>query len=351
MFRRTLLRAPQRALWLGVVLLFVALAVATCGRSQPESDESDAGPPTVAAGKAAAEPAVEPITKPATTAVPARSVRFATATATVADVLDETAEPGPDEPAQSHTFPTATPTASGSGSALAAVVRPGLIGHLALIPTATPTPVEATPAREPGATRVGWPESGALAASPAVSLGRSPSAPVVRAVAAKPAPPTPAALPAIPDRLVLPALDLDTPVVELGWNTQTSRTGALFSEWEVAEYAAGWHKNSALPGQGSNIVFSGHNNILGAVFRELDRLQRGDTALLYTGDQVYEYAIDKVMIVPEKHATDDQRRANAQWIAATDEERLTLVSCWPRDDNTHRIIVVAHPVSVISQSK
>jgi sortase A len=150
---------------------------------------------------------------------------------------------------------------------------------------------------------------------------------------------------------VLPALNLDTPVVELGWNTQTSRGGDLFSEWEVAEYAAGWHKNSALPGQGGNIVFSGHNNILGAVFRELDRLQRGDTALLYVGDKAYVYAIDKVMIVPEKHATDEQRTANAAWIGLTDEERLTLVSCWPRDDNTHRIIVVAHPVAATSQSK
>jgi sortase (surface protein transpeptidase) len=52
--------------------------------------------------------------------------------------------------------------------------------------------------------------------------------------------------------------------------------------------------------------------------------------------------VDKVMIVPEKYATMDQRKENAQWIGAFDDDRLTLVSCWPRDDNTHRIIVVAH---------
>ena len=39
------------------------------------------------------------------------------------------------------------------------------------------------------------------------------------------------------------------------------------------------------------------------------------------------------------------RRANAQWIAPTDDERLTLVTCWPYISNTHRLIIVAKPVS------
>src|SRR5215204_7495894 len=70
----------------------------------------------------------------------------------------------------------------------------------------------------------------------------------------------------LPSRLEIPAIDVDIPVVELGWS-QTKQGGQIFSEWDDAAYAAGWHKNSALPGQGGNIVMSGHNNILGAVFR------------------------------------------------------------------------------------
>lgn len=151
----------------------------------------------------------------------------------------------------------------------------------------------------------------------------------------------------LPDRLVVPTIDLDIPVVELGWSSNTAESGAIFSEWEVAEYAAGWHKNSALLGDGSinggNVVMSGHNNILGAVFRELDQLKRGDSITVWSGNRSFAYAVDKVMIVPEKYATDAQRRANAAWIGAFDERRLTLVSCWPRDDNTHRIIVIAMP--------
>ena len=155
---------------------------------------------------------------------------------------------------------------------------------------------------------------------------------------------TSAAQAALPDRLEIPGIDVDIPVVELGWHAATTNDGAIFSEWDVAEYAAGWHKNSALPGQPGNIVLSGHNNILGAVFRELDQLRAGDVAILWTGDDRHVYRVDQVLIVPEKNATAEQRAANAQWIEQFDDDRLTLVSCWPRNNNTHRIIVVARPV-------
>ena len=148
----------------------------------------------------------------------------------------------------------------------------------------------------------------------------------------------------LPDRLEIPGIDVDIPVVELGWHAATTNDGAIFSEWDVAEYAAGWHKNSALPGQPGNIVLSGHNNILGAVFRELDQLRAGDEAILWAGDERLVYRVDQVLIVPEKYATAEQRAANAKWIEQFDDDRLTLVSCWPRNNNTHRIIVVAHPI-------
>lgn len=146
---------------------------------------------------------------------------------------------------------------------------------------------------------------------------------------------------ALPERLVLPTIHIDIPVVELGWNS-AERDGQIFSEWDVAEYAAGWHKNSAVVGDGGNVVMSGHNNILGSVFRELDQLKRGDQITVWAGNQPFNYRVDKVMIVPEKYASLEQRKDNAEWIGPFDDNRLTLVSCWPRDDNTHRIIVVAH---------
>jgi LPXTG-site transpeptidase (sortase) family protein len=147
----------------------------------------------------------------------------------------------------------------------------------------------------------------------------------------------------MPERLLIPTIQVDTPVVELGWSTQKNTEGQIFSEWEVPEYAAGWHKNSALLNTPGNVVMSGHNNILGAVFRELDQLRRGDAITVEGGGRAFEYVVHDVLIVPEKFAALDQRKENARWIGQFEDDRLTLVSCWPRDDNTHRIIVVAFP--------
>lgn len=157
--------------------------------------------------------------------------------------------------------------------------------------------------------------------------------------------------PALPDRLQIPSIDVDIPVVELGWSRATNREGQIFSEWDVAEYAAGWHKNSVLPGQPGNVVMSGHNNILGAVFRELDRLRKDDDIYVWVGDVRHHYTVSQVVVVPESKATYEQRVENAVWIGPFDDDRLTLVSCWPRNNNTHRIIVVAKPQSVAVVSR
>jgi LPXTG-site transpeptidase (sortase) family protein len=147
----------------------------------------------------------------------------------------------------------------------------------------------------------------------------------------------------LPSRLVIPNIKVDTPVVELGWKTSKTASGSIFSEWDVADYAAGWHKNSSVPGEHGNVVMSGHNNILGSVFRELDQLKQGDKLEVFAGGTEYTYAVEEVLILPEKHASDQQRKANVKYIQETTDDRLTLVSCWPRDDNTHRIVVIARP--------
>ncbi len=158
------------------------------------------------------------------------------------------------------------------------------------------------------------------------------------ALAAVPTPTSP-----LPERLLIEAINLDTPVVELGWSTSEDTEGKIFSEWDVAVNAAGWHKNSARVGEHGNIVMSGHNNILGAVFRELDQLRRGDEIVVEGGQRNARYIVHDVLIVPEKQASLEQRLENAKWIEQFGDDRLTLVSCWPRNDNTHRIIVVAFP--------
>jgi sortase A len=69
---------------------------------------------------------------------------------------------------------------------------------------------------------------------------------------------------------------------------------------------------------------------------------------LYAGGRIYLYRVDEVLIVPEKYVSEQRRRENARYIQPTPDDRLTLVSCWPRNDNTHRIIVIARPANLAS---
>jgi sortase A len=145
-------------------------------------------------------------------------------------------------------------------------------------------------------------------------------------------------------RIVAKTINLDASVIAVGWNTITREDGLAVNVWTVADYAAGWHKNSALPGQGGNIVLSGHHNINGEVFRYTIELNVGDIIILYEGDQTYNYAVVDKFIVKDKGEPDAIRRENAKWIGPFNEERLTLVTCWPYTNNTHRAIVIAKPV-------
>jgi sortase A len=145
-----------------------------------------------------------------------------------------------------------------------------------------------------------------------------------------------------PQRLA--AIQLDTVVQPMGWSLQPGRDGALVSRWDIVDYAAGWHINSAVPGSKGNAVFSGHNNIGGAVFRNLDKLQPGDAIEVWVDDkQPLTYLVEEVTIVQETFASAEQQVRNAAMIGPTADERLTLVSCWPPDSNTHRVFVVARP--------
>jgi LPXTG-site transpeptidase (sortase) family protein len=146
-----------------------------------------------------------------------------------------------------------------------------------------------------------------------------------------------------PTQIVAESIDLDAPVVETGWQ-DVIRDGVPTKVWMVADYAAGWHQNSMLPGQGGNIVLSGHHNIKGEVFRYIVDLEIDDTVNLYVGDQIYNYVVNDKFIVKDKGEPESVRRANAKWIGPFNEERLTLVTCWPYTNNTHRVIVIAKPM-------
>lgn len=148
-----------------------------------------------------------------------------------------------------------------------------------------------------------------------------------------------------PTRIVIPTIDVDAPVVPIGMQAFES-DGQTYYQWQVpSAYKAGWHNTSARLGHVGNTVLNGHHNIYGEVFRHLVDLEAGDEIVMHDPEITYTYLVDQVLILEEQGQPISVRRENAQWIEATDDERLTLVTCWPYSDNSHRVIVIAYPTS------
>lgn len=150
-------------------------------------------------------------------------------------------------------------------------------------------------------------------------------------------------------RIRLPRAGIDTAVVEVGSEVMTI-SGRQVLQWQVADYAAGHHDTSAQPGQGGNIVIAGHSDWRGEVFRNLEHAEIGDTVILTTEDQRdISYVVTEMHYRKELGAPIEERLATGTFIAPMDEERVTLVTCWPYGIDDHRLIVIAKPLPVIEE--
>ncbi|MCS7351391.1 MAG: sortase [Anaerolineae bacterium] len=143
---------------------------------------------------------------------------------------------------------------------------------------------------------------------------------------------------------MIPSIALDAPIVPAG-SRVVSVKEHRYREWMAPDrYAAGWHPTSARAGAPGNMVLSGHNNIMGSVFRRLADVKIGDRIWIYTRERVFLYEVTERHILLERGQPLQVRQANARWIGPFPDERLTLVTCWPPWSNSHRLVVVAHPV-------
>jgi len=147
----------------------------------------------------------------------------------------------------------------------------------------------------------------------------------------------------IPDRLVIPSIGLDAPIVPTKLK-EIDYQGQLYYQWLAPNKpAVGWHDSSALLGLPGNTVLNGHHNVYGEVFKDLVNVHEGDLIEVYSGEQLYKYRVALAMLLPERFKSLTVRLENARWILPTEDERLTLITCWPYESNTHRVIIVALP--------
>lgn len=150
----------------------------------------------------------------------------------------------------------------------------------------------------------------------------------------------------IPDRIVVPSIQLDAPVVPAALRT-IAYLGKNYPQWKVPNFfVAGWAPTSASLGGTDNTVLFGHHNSNGEVFAHLVDLQVDDLIVVYSGERKFAYVVVLKMILQERNQPVDIRLQNARWILPSADERLTLLTCWPYASNTHRLIIVAVPISL-----
>jgi sortase A len=106
--------------------------------------------------------------------------------------------------------------------------------------------------------------------------------------------------------------------------------------WEQLKQGVGHHIGSANPGTTGNVVLSAHNDIFGELFRDLDRLQPGDEAVLYTSSQKFVYRVIRIRIVEP---------TDVSVLVPSGRPTLTLVSCYPYMIDNQRIVVTAELAS------
>lgn len=149
-----------------------------------------------------------------------------------------------------------------------------------------------------------------------------------------------------PERLVIESLDVDHRIAPVA-SREVEYLGAAYQQWTAPNSGElGWHDTSAKLGAVGNTVINGHSSGYGETFRDLEDLKNGDLIQVYAENVLYTYVVANTMILKERWEPIEVRMENARWINPSRDERLTLISCWPDNSNTHRVVVVAKPYSV-----
>src|SRR5436190_2764758 len=146
-----------------------------------------------------------------------------------------------------------------------------------------------------------------------------------------------------PLRLSIPSVKIDSKVVPVTWKRIPAPGGAQKSEWQVADFAVGHHAGSANPGQVGNVVLSAHVDYKGQVFKDLNKVHKGDEVTVFTEKGQYLYVVTDLVIVKEEGVPEEQKRRNAAYMDPTPDQTLTMITCWPYGIDDHRLVVIAKP--------
>jgi len=113
--------------------------------------------------------------------------------------------------------------------------------------------------------------------------------------------------------------------IQTGWNA--------FTYDIVPQYGVTRFSLSARFGQPGLSMLSGHDDIYGSIFKNLDWMRPDDAIVVTQGPHLYRYVVQSVHVV----TPDDVAMLNAPYARPT----LALISCTPYNVDTHRVVVIA----------
>lgn len=135
-----------------------------------------------------------------------------------------------------------------------------------------------------------------------------------------------------PTGLIIPSIDLDSPVIPVGVNEK--------GEMDVPSgktNKVGWYKGGVLPGERGSAVLDAH---VYAAFSRLNELTPGSDIFVQEGTETLHFVVDEV----ETYALSDVPRKRL--FTQADKERLNLITCAgvyseAAETYSHRLIVYA----------
>jgi sortase A len=128
--------------------------------------------------------------------------------------------------------------------------------------------------------------------------------------------PTPG--PRSPTRLVIPAINVDWPIVQ-------------GDGWDELKQGIGHRVGSVNPGERGNIILSGHNDVYGEPLRDLEKIDIGKEITVFAGNTAFRYIVKVKRIVAPTDLT---------VLSPSRNPIVTLITCTPYRVDTHRLVVI-----------
>jgi len=132
----------------------------------------------------------------------------------------------------------------------------------------------------------------------------------------------PLIVPQSPTRIVIPAIGVDWPVVE-------------GDDWESLKVGVGHRIGTPNPGARGNMILSGHNDVYGEVFKNLEFLGMNKDVIIYSGERQFRYVTRVRRIVPPTDLSP---------LNPSRDPIVTLITCWPYRVDTFRLILIGELV-------